>query len=613
MADIANKTESWSGHTLGEVESHIKSRLNTDESIVGFYTCGTAAATAAKVVAASNYVLTDGGSIKIKFTYANSVASPTLNINSTGAKAIVYNGAVVSATNTWNAGDVVEFYYDHTYNSNVGAYIGIPTVVAIPAELSQLGQELYFQDGRVIGFKSGYVAGSSIGSPYEIIESSTKHYCILPANSGYDNIIIDGCVSYQRVNIDADGNYLGAESAAAVISNDTKFIAFNFEDADNAYKNVRILQNLSLAEQNRFFSNDYNCFNRYSTYKEQEYSASDGVLYSQFLRSIISIQLNGFNKENPHHLYNLTRNHGTNHKYGIIIRELISGTWTIVFNSSLYNVEAGGVQNGVNKVTWTSGDKSVTAIIDYSFIPNDVDVNLVLPSYVFKQECFESFDELTTQVNTIQENALFKQMLGMSVVSNNLANPAAIQDGKFVSDAGGIGTDENWALISVPVEEGNKYTFGGFYLGRGGYYRFQDANGEKVSNGSYSDPNGTQIPCTITAPTGAVALLFDIKTGSSPENPYTYLTVNLGETLLPYDEYKTAITSIDGKDVAGGATAAMENRISALEDDVTDLQDELLNGIETIIADLPVSDGTDVSIGYAYIDLYTNVVKVKLS
>ena len=142
MADIANKTESWNGHTLGEVESHIKSRLNTDESIVGFYTCGTAAETAAKVVAASNYVLTDGGSIKIKFTYANSVASPTLNINSTGAKAIVYNGSVASATNTWKAGDVVEFYYDPTYNSNVGAYIGVPTVVATPEEISQLGQEV---------------------------------------------------------------------------------------------------------------------------------------------------------------------------------------------------------------------------------------------------------------------------------------------------------------------------------------------------------------------------------------------------------------------------------------------------------------------------------------
>lgn len=158
MADIANKTESWNGHTLGEVESHIKSRLNTDESIVGFYTCGTVAETATKVVAASNYVLTDGGSIKIKFTYANSVASPTLNINSTGAKVIVYNGSVASATNTWKAGDVVEFYYDPTYNSNVGAYIGIPTVVATPEEVSQLGQKVkWIQDALYNGYINGGV------------------------------------------------------------------------------------------------------------------------------------------------------------------------------------------------------------------------------------------------------------------------------------------------------------------------------------------------------------------------------------------------------------------------------------------------------------------------
>lgn len=470
----------------------------------------------------------------------------------------------------------------------------------------------YLQDALVLDFRPGYITGST-GNPYNIIADDTKHYCIVPANPGLSQVILKGCTSYQRWNIDASGNVISSGQARAAVPSNAKFLIFNFEDADNTYSGVTILQNLSAVEQERFNSHDYNCFVRYSTNQDMEYTTSNGILYSQFYRSIIDIKLDGFNKDNPHHLYNLTRDYGSTHKYGIIIRELINGTWTIVFNSSKTNVETDGVQNGVNIVTWTSGTKSVTATIDYSLLTANVDVNLAVVPYVFKEECFESIDSLTTQVSTIQANALFKQMLGMSVVSNNIANPANIQDGKFISDTGSMASDSTWSLVSVPVESGKKYTFGGFYLGRSGYYRFEDTNGDKLSNGSYSDPNGTQTPCTVAAPTGAVALLFDIKTSSSPINPYANLMANEGETLLPYDEYKEAITSIDNEPVAGGVSKDIKNRVDALEDAVVQIQAEVDSGLQTLIADLPVSDGTDVSVGYAYIETGTNVVKVKMS
>ena len=60
-------------------------------------TCTTAGATAAKVVDCENYALKDGNNIYIKFTNANIAASPTLNINATGAKNIKYRGANVEA------------------------------------------------------------------------------------------------------------------------------------------------------------------------------------------------------------------------------------------------------------------------------------------------------------------------------------------------------------------------------------------------------------------------------------------------------------------------------------------------------------------------------------
>lgn len=53
-------------------------------------TCGTAASTAAKTVSMTGFALMVDAVVSVKFTYGNTTASPTLNINSTGAKPI-YN------------------------------------------------------------------------------------------------------------------------------------------------------------------------------------------------------------------------------------------------------------------------------------------------------------------------------------------------------------------------------------------------------------------------------------------------------------------------------------------------------------------------------------------
>ena len=90
---------------------------------IGFFECTTVAGTAAKTISATGYALRSGGSIKVKMTYKNTAASSvTLNINSTGAKALLYKGKPVDSGNTWEAGEVVEIYYDPTYNNNAGGY-----------------------------------------------------------------------------------------------------------------------------------------------------------------------------------------------------------------------------------------------------------------------------------------------------------------------------------------------------------------------------------------------------------------------------------------------------------------------------------------------------------
>ena len=60
-------------------------------------TAQTAAATAAKTVACAGYALKTGAEITVKFSITNTAASPTLNVNSTGAKPIYYRGAAIGA------------------------------------------------------------------------------------------------------------------------------------------------------------------------------------------------------------------------------------------------------------------------------------------------------------------------------------------------------------------------------------------------------------------------------------------------------------------------------------------------------------------------------------
>lgn len=81
---------------------------------LGYATCSTAAATAAKVATLSGYSLVTNGIVSVKFT--NSVpANATLNINNRGAKNIYYQGAKIVA-GVIKAGDIATFVYSGNYN-----------------------------------------------------------------------------------------------------------------------------------------------------------------------------------------------------------------------------------------------------------------------------------------------------------------------------------------------------------------------------------------------------------------------------------------------------------------------------------------------------------------
>ena len=107
------------GHFEGDVRIEgtlTPDNIDYDFGIPPFYygTCATAAATVAKVVTCSGFVLETGATIAVKFTYYNTGASPTLNVNSTGAIAIKQYGTTAASTYMWRSGEVVLFVYNGT-------------------------------------------------------------------------------------------------------------------------------------------------------------------------------------------------------------------------------------------------------------------------------------------------------------------------------------------------------------------------------------------------------------------------------------------------------------------------------------------------------------------
>lgn len=92
-----------------------------------YFTCSTAASTAAKVatrtISGDSLTFTDtslvaGMTIHVKFSNSNTAANPTLKVGTSTAKSIKIYGSTapgVDAAHSWNAGAVVTLTYDGTY------------------------------------------------------------------------------------------------------------------------------------------------------------------------------------------------------------------------------------------------------------------------------------------------------------------------------------------------------------------------------------------------------------------------------------------------------------------------------------------------------------------
>lgn len=76
----------------------------------GYYQC-TVSGTTLAVTAPGFTLPAHGGNIRIKMS-APATGASTLNINGTGAKTLLYNGAALSSVNTWEQNEIISVFYD---------------------------------------------------------------------------------------------------------------------------------------------------------------------------------------------------------------------------------------------------------------------------------------------------------------------------------------------------------------------------------------------------------------------------------------------------------------------------------------------------------------------
>ena len=224
----------WSANTMlyfmydGTYYRYITARsaastMSPDGGGTWYGSCSTAAGTADKVTTITNFQMSVGSLVAVRFSTANTVAGAiTLNVNSTGAKTIYVKGAATSSSNPllWEADTMLLFSYVVGSSANYYSLVGVvypntttwttPTVTDSAITISEGG---YYTEGRrcyvqmrfklasALSANSGRYIASAMPAPKT---TSAAILSIAVNNRGGHNIRV---VSDGRMQIVADVDY----------------------------------------------------------------------------------------------------------------------------------------------------------------------------------------------------------------------------------------------------------------------------------------------------------------------------------------------------------------------------------------------------------------------
>ena len=227
-------------HTVsGFLTGHqtIKNHGVTGATINTYADCSTAAATAAKTanITSGTFNLETGSRVFVKFANANTADTPTLNINSKGAKNIFNNGAqITTGGNKTLLKGVCEFIYDGTQYHLIGNYIDNNTTYSAGTGMSLSGTTFNHASSVTAGTVGTSTAssGSTLTVPYvtynatgHITATGTRTHTVTGFLTGHQTIKINGVTGATSNNFGTCSTAAGTAEKAVTLTAGT----FNLE------------------------------------------------------------------------------------------------------------------------------------------------------------------------------------------------------------------------------------------------------------------------------------------------------------------------------------------------------------------------------------------------
>lgn len=205
----------------------------------GYYQC-TVSDTTLAVTAPGFTLPAHGGNIRIKMS-APATGASTLNINSTGPKALLYNGAALSSANTWEKDEIISVFYDPSgsgqylasnsqggggkaekikYDNSQSGLAAENVQEALDEVCDELADELYNHTSLDVSYGGDYTwtIGTIHSDDGKAYNSSSYYHINIPVEAGMRMKIIANQNTYTQYTFLKDVNFSYGNSGTNISS-----------------------------------------------------------------------------------------------------------------------------------------------------------------------------------------------------------------------------------------------------------------------------------------------------------------------------------------------------------------------------------------------------------
>lgn len=224
---------------------------NNYNTLSGYYTCSSSADSSTKIISMGT-AFKAGISCKVKMTYANTAASVTFGTSAT-TYPMYYNGELASSSNTWEAGEVLEVWYDGTNiiskkwiggllsgtsTSSNDDFINVSgenlEVLTLSSAISKVDTSIR-KLGQVITFRDGATSWAT----YQFTGSSLNDWS---TTSLWKSIAGSGESGVDELKSQVDTNTADIASLKADVSSNTQDMGSLSDEIDRNSANINSLQ-----------------------------------------------------------------------------------------------------------------------------------------------------------------------------------------------------------------------------------------------------------------------------------------------------------------------------------------------------------------------------------